>query len=265
MADLDQILSGQGAIASEAPEVVKETPAVTEQAQAGQVTDDNLHEGEESEHGQRMVPQQALHAEKQKVKRYTEQVADFEKKLTEREAAWERRFEQLIGVVKPKEPELQAPEFWDKPEDFVKAQLSPVTQQIQQQREEFSQLMAVEKHGADTVSAAYAALEAELRSNPAAGAQYQSIMKSAHPYGALVEWHKRAQAQAEIGSDPEAYKAKLREELKAEFLAETQGGTQQAQTPAPVMPSDLASVRNVGNRSGPAWSGPQSLNDIFKR
>ena len=41
-----------------------------------------------------MVPHEALHAEKQKVKRYTEQVAEFERKQTERmppgNAGWSR-------------------------------------------------------------------------------------------------------------------------------------------------------------------------------
>ena len=34
---------------------------------------------------------------------------------------------------------------------------------------------------------------------------------------------------------------------------------------ATVAPSNLAGARNVGTRSGPAWSGPASLNDIFDR
>ena len=39
----------------------------------------------------------------------------------------------------------------------------------------------------------------------------------------------------------------------------------QPQRPAPVFPSNLAGARNVGSRSGPAWSGPPSLDDIFDR
>jgi hypothetical protein len=41
-------------------------------------------EGEGEGQGQKMVPHEALHAEKQKVKRYTEEVADFRKQLSER-------------------------------------------------------------------------------------------------------------------------------------------------------------------------------------
>ena len=71
---------------------------------------------------------------------------------------------------------------------------------------------------------------------------------------------------AEIGSDPAAYKAKLAEEIRSQLMAEFQQGQQPAaQRAAPVMPSNFATGRNVGARSGPAWSGPPSLDDIFKR
>ena len=267
MADLDSILSGGSAIASEAPEPVNQpTPEVAEAPELdNQETD--TPEPAEASNGSKMVPHEALHKEKEKVKRYTEQVASFEKTLAEREAAWERRIEQLVGTMKPKEPEPEAPDFWNDPDGYLKGALTPVQQQIAEQREMMSQLMAEEKFGVDTVKAALTDLESYMRSNPAAKADYQAIMQNRHPYGALVEWHKRHQTQAEIGADPEAYQAKLREDLKAEVLAELQGGNQQEQAvaPAAVMPSNLAGTRNVGTRSGPAWSGPQPLNDIFKR
>lgn len=39
----------------------------------------------------------------------------------------------------------------------------------------------------------------------------------------------------------------------------------QPQRPAPVFPSNFAGARNVAPRSGPAWSGPKPLRDIFNR
>ncbi len=208
-----------------------------------------------------MVPHEALHAEKQKVKRYTEQVASFETKLAEQNAAWERRLEQIIGAVKPKEPEPKAPDFWENPDEYLSGKLAPVQQQIETQRDQFSRMLAETAHGAETVNAAYTAFDAYPPS-PAKAAQYEAIRRSANPYAALVEWHKRERAQAEIGDDPAAY----REKLKAELLAEWQGGNAPAPaSAAPVMPSNFAAARNVGNRGGPAWSGPQPLSDIFKR
>jgi hypothetical protein len=55
-----------------------------------------------------------------------------------------------------------------------------------------------------------------------------------------------------------------RERLKAELLAEMQGGQQQQPAkPAPVMPSNFADVRNAGTRNGSGWSGPPSIGDVL--
>jgi hypothetical protein len=101
-----------------------------------------------------------------------------------------------------------------------------------------------------------------------AKAVYDRVMSSPSPYLALVDWHKRQVAAAEIGDDPAAY----REKLKAEILAELQSDVSSrapaqqqpaaARTPA-AMPSNFATGRNVGARSGPSWSGPQPLKEIF--
>lgn len=72
---------------------------------------------------------------------------------------------------------------------------------------------------------------------------------------ALVDWYDKRTF------DPSAE----RERLKAELLAELQSEGKAPQAPPSVMPSNLAAARNVGNRSGPNWSGPPALKDIFKR
>lgn len=266
MADLDSILSGKGAVASE-PEVVKEeTPAVAEQVQAEQVTEENTEaEGQEVEQGQKMVPQQALHAEKQKVKRYTEQVASFEASNAELRQAIARLETKLSEQVKPKEPEKPAPQFWDDPEAFLQHSISPVQQKIEQELAEtrfiLSRNVAITAHGEDTVTAAEQALEQALSSGQMdANAVREQLKQSRDPVGDVVRWHKNSPAMKE---------QELREQIRAEVLAEIQGGTQQqsapAQQAAPVMPSNLAGARNVGTRSGPAWSGPTPLTDIFDR
>jgi hypothetical protein len=85
-----------------------------------------------------------------------------------------------------------------------------------------------------------------------------------------VKWNAQRKARAEIGDDPEAYKARIR----AEYLEELRNGTAQTNgrdlledEPPPFrrpprMPSDLSSARNVGSRSGPAFSEP-SIKDIL--
>ena len=89
------------------------------------------------------------------------------------------------------------------------------------------------------------------------------MVNSPNRYAAAVQWHKRQQVAAEIGDDPVAFREKVKAELLAELQQKTE--TEQPAQPAPVMPSNLATNRNVGARSGPAWGGPPTLGDIFKR
>lgn len=287
MADLDSILSGDGEAMPDSDETTT-TEATTEQQvtpelDAAESTDateppdgepqDQETEGEDGK-DQKMVPQQALHAEKQKVKRYTEQVADFQKQVADQDEAWNRRFTDFQNaLLVPKQDAVpeEKPDFWDNPTGYLDAALSPITQgveaQLIKQREDFSLMMATEKFGADKVQDALKALNLEAQTNPEAPARAAAMMQSEHPYGALVDWHGKQKAMLEFGGDPDSY----REKMKAEILAEIQqDATDEAgATPAPtnpqVMPSNLAGTRNVGSRSGPAWAGPQNLNDIFNR
>jgi hypothetical protein len=113
-------------------------------------------------------------------------------------------------------------------------------------------------------------------------ADYQKVVNSPNRYAAAVQWHQRQLAQAEIGDDPAAYKARVEAEflekygidpaaykakVEAEFLEKygIRPGEQAAPAVKPVMPSNLTGARNVGSRSGPQWAGPPTLADIFKR
>jgi hypothetical protein len=119
-------------------------------------------------------------------------------------------------------------------------------------------------YGADKVKEAEEAFVQAVQSRTLEVADYHKVVNSPNRYAAAVEWHKRQTALKEIGDDPASYK----ERLKAELLAELQQGQPPANNAAaavPVMPSNLATARNVGSRSGPAWGGPTPLNDIFKR
>lgn len=252
--------------------------------------------------GRQMVPLEAVQAERGKRKKYTDQIASFEKQLSEsnkrsedREKFWAQRFDQMVGLLRngqqgqqqQQQPEQQVPDFFENPEGAVGAivnaaiekAINPVTSHVRNVTEATSRRLAVSEHGPEAVQGAYQAIEQKLATNdPRAWAQYQAIMQSGDPWGELVNWHKRETAMAEIGNDPAAFRAKI----EAEVLAKLQGsqpgqgaqpgGQQQQQQPQqrgqqqqPVMPSNLAGARNAGVRTGPAWGGPASLGDIFDR
>ena len=75
-----------------------------------------------------------------------------------------------------------------------------------------------------------------------------------------LEQMSRAEAKARA--------EQLGAKVEAEILAKhgiTQGEQQAAPAARAVMPSNLAGARNVSARSGPAWSGPAPISDIFNR
>jgi len=260
MESLDNILSGRGE-AMPAPETteVEATPAETIEP----VTTEAEPAGETA--GQKMVPHEALHAEKQKVKRYTEEVADFKKQMAENNAQWERRIASILESVKPKQEQAQ-PDWYENPNAAAQHAIAPQLEQFQAVLNANAKLIAGTKFGDSDVQEAEDAFVQAVQSQTLDPADYHKVVNSPNRYAAAVQWHKRQKAQAEIGDDPAAFRAKLEAEILAKHGIQP-GAQPAAQTsaPAPVMPSNLAAARNVGARSGPAWSGPTPLADIFKR
>lgn len=264
MADLDNILSGQSDAVSgnEQETVTQETAGESQQPEA---------EGAEGEQrGSKMVPHEALHAEKQKVKRYTEEVADFRKQLSETNSAWERRMADLVKAVTPKQEAAPKPDWFENPElatqTAVQSTVSPQFEHINQQLLAIARDNAEARFTPETVNEAEQAFISALQSQKLDPADYQKVVSSPNRYAAAVQWFKREQAKAEIGDDVTAFRAKVEAEILAKHgITPGDAPAAQQQQRQPVMPSNLAGARNVGARSGPAWSGPTTLTDIFNR
>lgn len=257
---LDNILSGGGDV----PEtIVKEQVTQVAEGEGQQEQPEAQGEGEA---GQRTVPHEALHAEKQKVKRYTEEVSDLRKS---NEALQRQMTEVLQRIPVPKQEPAAKPDWFENPElatqTAVQSTVSPQFAQINQQ------LLAIARDNAETrftpevVNTAEQEFIKALQSKTLDPADYQKVVSSPNRYAAAVQWHKRQLAQAEIGDDPAAFKARLEAEILAKHGLTAEGAAAEvpAQQKPAVMPSDFAGARNVGSRSGPAWSGPPSLQDIF--
>jgi hypothetical protein len=205
-------------------------------------------------------------------KRYTEQVADFERKLEEREKAWEKRFETLVQTLAPRQPQPQPqqpqePDIFADPDGFKNHLSQQFEQKLATQRVDFDLRLAETRHP-DVFPKAWDAFLGAVKTgqNPAL---YHQVMNSPSQGEAIVEWFKREQTMREIGTDP----ASFRERLRAEILAEIQGQPSQAAPqafshaamPPAAMPSNFADARNAGVRHGPAWAGPPPLKDIFHK
>lgn len=231
---------------------------------------------EEQEPPPQQAPVAALKAERGKRQEAEDRSAHLERQLAEMAGQMQQLERMIQRGQQPQpqpQPEPEPPDVWSDPASYVqhgiKQALSPLQQEYEQRFDAMNRMMAESAFGADTVQEAFDAMASAFQAGDRdVQADHQRIMASTNRYGELVKWHKRRQAMSEIGDDPAAY----REKLKAELLAEINGGQggqpapqQQPAKPAPVMPSNLAGARGAGSRSGPAWGGPQSLQDIFDR
>lgn len=140
------------------------------------------------------------------------QAAETRASTLERELqAMNRRLDDLS------KPKAERPDIWADPQAFVNQSLRDQIDPVQKQQEaivdRFSRLLAVQQYTKPVVEAAFAELETAVRTDPAMRLEAQRIWQQEHPYGALVDWHKQRQALKEFGSDPNAYKAKVKDEL----------------------------------------------------
>jgi hypothetical protein len=264
---LDEILSGEEPAQVEtpiapAPETVAPTPEPEAQPAPAEP---NAPEPSAEERQSGMVPQKALHASRERARTAEERASDLERQLAEMNG-------KLTGLMSrpapTPQPVIEPPkpvDFWEDPNKFIEQAISPLQAQLAQERFDRSVERNVATHGEETVKAAEAALRSAVESGQINGDSLKArLSQSRDPVGDIVRWHQEQPASVE---------ARLRAEIEAKVRAEL--GVQEQPSTAPVaqivnpeptvMPSNLVGQRNVGTRSGPAWSGPASINDIFDR
>lgn len=272
---LDSILSGASEAAPGPSRIVDEPEEIITELADGKPSPIEVEPGDHDEPTGRVPIGKIKEAEREKVaKRYTEQVADFERKLEEQNRAWEQRFSQMMqAVATPRQPEAPKPEidpitaFFEDPKAAVRGEVQPLLEKFQQQMLAQAQLVATSVHGAEKVQTAERAFMQAVNSKQLDPADYHRVVNSPNRWDAAVQWHKRQSALAEIGDDPANY----RERVKAELLAEIQKtGRLPDLTPpsgaaAPaVMPSNFADARSAGSRAaGPGDQGDPSISEIL--
>lgn len=153
----------------------------------------------------------------------------------------------------PKEPLAPPPSLWEDEQGWQQHFGSQIAQHAAfNARLDISEMMARDKH--EDFDAMKASFLEMAQQNPAV---VQQALGDPHPWAKAYQIAKNAATMAELGAtDLETLRAKLREEIMAE---------QQAQPPVSQvqLPPTLTAERNVGTRSGPAWSGPKPLNELL--
>ncbi len=231
---------GRFATKAEQPEQTQEQPEVT---------------ADDTEPEQGKVPQQALHAARQKAKEATTEAEQLRQQLAQMQAQMQAQI-QLLNQRQAPQPQKteDAPkpvDFWESPDGFLESRMTPLQQQMQQQREQFSKMLAMQSHGPETVDNAFNAFVEAARANPQAyAAEYQSIMASEHPYDALVSWHKRQENLRIVGNDPHAW-------LEAEMEKRLADPAYQAK-----VLERIKGTAAANSRSNPVTSLPPSLSRL---
>lgn len=240
--DLDQVLNGNGegepqeaapvaAPASEpATEPKGDTPA--EPTQAAAATGEPPAPGHE-----KSVPLSALEAERK-------QRQDWKEKAI--------RLEEQLKAAQAPQGQQQAAQ---QPTQI------PVEEALINERLNMSEMMLRQTH--NDVDEKIDRFKQELDRNPALSAD---LRRQTHPYKWAYEYAARLQLMDEIGTDPNAYREKLKEQVKAELAQQVSATPEQpaAAAPAPRIPQSLATAHSVGARTAPSWTGPTPLDNILK-
>lgn len=189
------------------------------------------------------------------------------RKWRERAEALERKVQAYEEAKRQQEQQATLPDPLTDPQAYAQHVQGTFEERLKRQEANYSLRLAHYAHKEVFEQAFGAMMEAAEAGDISV---VQGVYNSTDPGEALVRWYKRMTAVREIGDDPAAYKARLREELKAEILAElghqpapSTGGVPQNGRPA--MPGNLAGQRSVSSRTGPEWGGPAKIGDIFDR
>lgn len=179
--------------------------------------------------------------------------AENEARLRSEADARAQKYEQEIAEIKrwredierraraERSPPPPMPDPLADPEAFGQYTVSQAQQISINATLNMSEMLARDKFGDQVVDQA---VEAAMRANVA-----QQFLKTRHPYAEIVNWHKREQALAKIGPDPDAYEKMLEDRIRGKVLEELKAGqmAQGGAAPAPQkFPGTLADATQSG-------------------
>lgn len=289
---LDSILSGRASAPADIPAPIADEPeALSRDDVLETPAETDALPGREPEPGEPQPDKvgAAFKAQREdKAKRYTEQVAEFQRQLEERDRRWEERFSQMLAATRQPAPAQPQPQPVETPEDALNAFLAdptkatqravqPVLQQFgeqfaaQQRAQEqtlfaMQQAVAETRHGAEKIKEAEAAFLAAANSKALDPADFHRVVNAPNRWDAAVAWHDEQQRRALLADvSPEELQAFIASRNGAGSPSVSGQPAPQPQRPAAPLPSNFADARNAGSRAGPAWSGPPPLKDIFAR
>lgn len=189
------------------------------------------------------------------------QAAEREKQeLLQRLAAYERQHQQPPQRPDPiADPDAYA-EYMD---DTMGGRIQSAAEEARMAAVNLAFDLAVDQHGQEAVDTAMGALEATGDRALAA-----SIKNAVNPAKALMKWHSRHKAQAEVGDDLDGYLARKREEwlsdpaVREQVLAKAR---EEAGGRSSTSVTDLPSLNRVPGNAGsrPGTTEPEVFQSAF--
>lgn len=229
--------------------------AAREPAKAAPEPDDDVDPGD-PEPGQPNVPRSAYERERAKRQNWVAEASKFK-------AERDMLLKQLEESKKAPPPQPQPQPFAEPidpardPEGYTRRMRGVVLNE----RLNTSEMMALDKHGKEVIDR-----ETEYFQKRAEGDRrlWDQLYSKPHPYQWMIEDNATARLHEEIGTDPEAYRARIAAEERAKWEAE-RGASPPPVSPAAGLPPSLASARSAAPRGTNGFSGPPSLADILTR
>ncbi|MFB7145014.1 hypothetical protein ACWGMK_06190 [Agrobacterium deltaense] len=265
MNELEEILSGDSNAAPGADATTTTERARDEAGRFAAQTDtqppatqttvdaDTATQTDDAGQHQNGVPVHAVKSEREKRQAAQAEAEQLRREMAELKGQIELLSRQREPVQKPQQ-EQQPATLWDDPENYLKGQLSPVQQQIEEMREMMFENQAAQVHGVEKLQAAKAAAEALDQAGKAN--LHRQLMSGGNPFDNLVKWHQQQQVMARIGNDPDAWlQAELEKRLsdpaeQAKILERIRSGatanTSRSQ-PTTALPPSLSRLPAGGN------------------
>jgi len=176
-----------------------------------------------------------------------------------RAKAYEAQIQQLMQQPRqhyqppPQEQQVEVPDPYTDPQGWAQHLQNQFQRQMLENRAAMSRTMAVRQYGAEAVQAALSVVPNEVAN--------RFYANSPDPFGDLMDWHKEQQVRKEVGTDLEAYKKKLEEEVRQKVLAELKAGGANGQ-PKPQFPGSLATATGQGEQ-GAHLTEEAAMGSIF--
>lgn len=174
----------------------------------------------------------------------------------EKRQTLERELEALRKTVQsyqqPKEPAAPPPSVWEDEQAYGGHIVSTAVQQATfNAKLDMSEMMTRQANpDFEDMKAKFLEMASQ---NPSL---QQQAIADPHPWNKAYQIAKNAAKMEALGAvDVSELETKIREQIMAEMQVNP--------TPRQTVPASLTNERNVGTRSGPAWTGPKPLSELL--